>query len=126
VTHVVYQNIADMNEFVVIDGTTLEVTKTVKTPEITGNHPLQYDPQTKHVIVGGQNGLSAYDAETGKLVGTAKVQARIDQCTLEPSSQLIACAGSGEHATAIDPTTGHAFVVWAQPDGDFVQAYSTK
>ncbi len=150
-THVVYQNIADMNEFVVIDGTTLEVTKTVKTPEITGNHPLQYDPQTKHVIVGGQNGLlSAYDAQTGKLVGTAKVQARIDQCTLEPSSQLIACAGSGEltllhdeaagaptmigrtaiaksaHTTAIDPTTGHAFVVWAQPDGDFVQAYSTK
>ena len=36
------------------------------------------------------------------------------------------CDGSGEHTTAIDPTTGHAFVVWAQPDGDFVQAYSTK
>jgi len=146
-SHDVYQNIANLNEFVIIDGTTLEVKKTVATPDITGNHPLQYDADLGHVLVGGQNGvIAAYDRD-GKLVGKTTVQDRIDQCSLDRKTHLIACAGSGmltilrdigtgapaivaqtavakgAHTVGIDEKSGEAWIAWAQPDGDFVQAF---
>jgi hypothetical protein len=40
-THEVYQNIADLSEIAVIDPTKLQVTRTIPTPVITNNHPLQ-------------------------------------------------------------------------------------
>jgi DNA-binding beta-propeller fold protein YncE len=149
-THEVYQNISDLGEVVVIDGSTLKVTKTIPTPELKNNHPLQYDPGLHEVLVGGTNGmLSAYDP-SGKLLGSVPMQARVDQCSLDATSHLIACAGNqmvsvfravaggapvavatgpvarGVHTTAIDPTTGNVFVVWAEAGGDFVQAFSAK
>ena len=149
-THALYQNIADLSEVVVIDPQTLKVTKTIATPEIKGNHPLQYDPASGHLLVGGQNGvLAAYDT-SGKLVGKTQIQPRVDQCTLDRPSHLIACAGSGmltvlrdnpkgaptivaqavvppeTHTTAIDGKNGAVWVVWPQADGDFVQSFSVK
>ncbi len=146
-SHDVYQNIANLNEFVVIDGTTLKAKKTVATPDIKGNHPLQYDADLGHVLVGGQNGvISAYDRE-GTLVGKTTVQDRIDQCSLDQKTHLFACAGSGmltvlrdnakgaptivaqtavskgAHTVGMDEKSGEAWIVWAQPDGDFVQAF---
>jgi len=146
-THAVYQNIADSSEFVVVDPTALRVIKTVATPEIKGNHPLQYDPAYGHVLVGGQNGILAAYGTNGKLVGSAQIQPRVDQCSLDPSSHLIACAGSSlltvlrdepsgpkivaqtaipreAHTTAIDAKTGHVWIVWSQEDGDFAQSFS--
>jgi len=145
-THDVYQNISDLSEVVVVDGSTFTVKRTIPTPQIVANHPLQYDAALGHVLVGGQNGmLAAYD-RSGKLIGTAAIQARVDQCGLDQTSHEIACAGSGEitvlrdnpgrgptivargpaargaHTLAIDPKTGNVWVVWAQADGDFVQA----
>ncbi len=149
-THEVYQNIANLGEFVVIDPTSLKVTRTVVTPEIKGNHPLQYDPDYDHVIVGGQNGTLAVYTPDGKLVGKTAIQARVDQCTLDRTSHEIACAGSGAitllrdepagaptilsqakvdpgvHTTAIDPQTKKIWFVWASPTGDFVQALEAK
>ena len=148
-THDVYQNIANLNEFVVIDGTTLKVKKTIATPEITGNHPLQYDAALGHVLVGGTNGTLAAYAPGGALVGKTAIQDRVDQCSLDQASHLIACAGSGmlsvlrdeasaaptlvsqtpiskgAHTVGIDGKTGAVWVVWAQPDGDFVQGFKT-
>jgi YVTN family beta-propeller protein len=145
-THNVYQNISDKSEFVVIDGTTLTVTKVIATPEITGNHPLQYDNAYGHVLVGGQNGMIAAYSKDGKLLGTVAIQTRVDQCSLDQATHLMACAGSGQisvvrdnpngaptlvaqdkaangaHTLGIDSKTGNIWVVWAQPDGDFVQA----
>ncbi len=147
-THDVYQNISDLGEFVVVDGTTLEVKKTVATaPDVTRNHPLQYDPAYRQIVVGGKNGaLAVYDRD-GKLVGKTAIQAGVDQCTLDPGSHAIACAGSGQitllrdqpggapqtigqakaspeaHTVGIDAKTGNVWVVWAENGaGDFVQA----
>ncbi len=149
-THEVYQNIANLNEFVVIDPESMKVKRTVVTPEIKGNHPLQYDPQYDHVLVGGQNGTLAAYTPDGKLVGKTSIQARVDQCTLDRSSHEIACAGSGEitllrdqpnagptlvarakvdpevHTVAIDPATKRMWFVWAAAKGDFVQALQSK
>jgi len=149
-THEVYQNISDLSEFVVIDPATLKVTKTFGTPEIKGNHPLQYDPAYGHVLIGGQNGILAVYDTSGKLVGQTKIQPRVDQCTLDRDSHLIACAGSGTltvlhdtaggapalvaqtdvpreaHTTAIDAKTGHVWIVWSQENGDFTQSFSVK
>lgn len=149
-THDVYQNIADSAEYVVVDGTTLKVSKTVSTPEITGNHPLQYDSARGHVLVGGQNGvLAAYD-KAGKLVGKTTLQARVDQCSLDQTSHLIACAGSGMvsllrdlpagapaliaqaptargvHTVGIDSGGNTLWLVWAEPQGDLVQRFRLR
>jgi DNA-binding beta-propeller fold protein YncE len=148
-THVVFQNIANLSEFVVIDPVALKVVKTVPTPEIRANHPLQYDAAYQHVLVGGQNGtLAVYDT-AGKLVGKGSIQAKVDQCSLDQRTHEIACAGSGmltvlrdnpsgdptilaqtsvspeAHTVAIDPVLGRAWIVWADPaGGDFVQSFS--
>ncbi|HEY0798268.1 MAG TPA: hypothetical protein VGD50_03905 [Candidatus Baltobacteraceae bacterium] len=148
VDHDLYQNIADLSEYVEIDRDSLKVKKTVPTPELTSNHPLQYDSTYKHVLVAGKNGvLSTYD-DHGKLLSQTPVQADIDQCSLDHASHILACAGGGKltatlanpdgtatplgaadvpkgvHTVGIDSKTGNLWVVWAAHDGDFVQAYS--
>ena len=149
-THDVYQNIADLSEFVVVDGKSLTVKKTVPTPDIKANHPLQFDPAYGHVLVGGQNGVLAAYGEDGTLIGKTAIQARVDQCGLDQKSHLIACAGSktltllrdnatgapsvigtvavpaGAHTVAIDSATGTVWIVWAETGGDFVQSFTVK
>jgi len=146
-THDVYQNIADSSEYVVIDATTLKVKKTVATPDIKGNHPLQFDAALGHVIVGGQNGTIAVYDRAGTLVGKTAIQAKVDQCSLDQSTHLMACAGSGSvtvlrdnasgaptvvtqapvatgvHTVGMDEKTGAVWLVWAQANGDYVQAF---
>lgn len=149
-THDVFQNIADLGEYVVVDAKSLKVKQTVVTPEITGNHPLQYDAALRHVLVGGQNGtVAAYD-QRGKLVGKIAIQPRVDQCSLDQDTHLLACAGSGmvtvlrdnpngaptivaqstvpaeAHTIGFDTRTGQMWIVWAQADGDFIQAFKTS
>ena len=146
-THEVYQNITDLTEIAVIDPATLKVKRTFETPAIKGNHPLQYDAAYDHLLVGGQNGtIAAYDS-TGKLVGTVAIQNRVDQCSLDQATHQLACAGSGmltmvrdlpnaapvvvgstdvaegAHTVGYDTKSGNVWIVWAQPSGDFVQAY---
>jgi hypothetical protein len=146
-THEVYQNVEDLSEVAVVDGTNLAVVKTIPTPQIVGNHPLQYDPAYGHLLIGGQNGTIAAYTKMGSLVGTVAIQPRVDQCTLDRSSHLMACAGSGmltllrdnpsgaptvvaqtavepgAHTVGIDAKTGNVWIVWASPAGDFVQAF---
>jgi outer membrane protein assembly factor BamB len=149
-THEVYQNISDLSEFVIVDGSSLKVTKTIPTPEIKGNHPLQYDPAYGHILVGGQNGFIAVYERTGKFIGKTPIQDRVDQCNLDPASHRMACAGSGmitvvldkpaaapevvargpaargAHTLAIDPKTGDVWAVWAEPSGDFIQNFRVQ
>jgi DNA-binding beta-propeller fold protein YncE len=146
-THDVYQNISDLSEFVVIDANSLAVKKTIPTPEIKANHPLQFDPAYGHVLVGGQNGLLAAYDQNGALVGKTAIQPRVDQCSLDRTSHTIACAGSklltllrdnptgapsvigsvavaaGAHTVGIDSATGTIWIVWAESGGDFVQSF---
>lgn len=145
-THDVYQNISDRSEIVVIDAATLRATRTIPTPEIVGNHPLQYDPELRQIVVAGTNGvMSAYDP-TGKRIGSLAVP-RFDQCSLDRNRHILACAGSGGitrirlrrraapelldttpihagiHTVGVDSASGAVFAVWSNPDGsgDFVQ-----
>lgn len=145
-THIVYQNIATNSEIAVIDPATLKVTRTIATPEITNNHPLQFDEANDTLIVGGGGHLSVYTL-AGKLVGTTSFP-RIDQCTLDQQRQVLACAGGGGvwlytipksgapqqignvsinrgvHTVGIDEQTGRAWAVWGTPQGDFVQGFT--
>jgi DNA-binding beta-propeller fold protein YncE len=143
-----YQNISDLGEVVVIDIATDKIVRTFATPELTGNHPLQYDPAFNHILVGGKNGvISTYDTN-GNLVGHTAVQPDIDQCNLDQTHHLMACAGNsqitllrdnaegpasivgkidvakGMHTVAIDPKSGDIFGVWAAADGDWVQKFT--
>jgi DNA-binding beta-propeller fold protein YncE len=148
-THDVYQNIDDLSEIAVIDPVSLTVKRTIPTPEIQNNHPLQYDPDFRQIVVGGTNGvMSAYTRE-GKKIGSLTVP-RFDQCTLDRTQHIMACAGGGGitriqlkadatpeiidttplnatvHTTAIDPATHAVFTVWSNRDGsgDFVQKFT--
>jgi DNA-binding beta-propeller fold protein YncE len=92
-THAVYQNIADKSEVAVIDPEKLAVGAIVPTPELTSNHPLQYDAGLKQIVVGGANGvLSVYDP-SGKKLFQASLPPHVDQCDLDQSTHLLACAG---------------------------------
>ncbi|MBD5632929.1 MAG: YncE family protein [Candidatus Eremiobacteraeota bacterium] len=149
-THAVYQNISDLSEFVVIDGTRLVVSKTVPTPDIAHNHPLQFDPDFGHVLVGGQNGVLAAYGTNGALIGKTPIQAKVDQCSLDRASHELACAGSGTltllrdnavgaptviataavpagaHTVGIDTKTGTVWIVWSEAAGDFAQSFRVQ
>lgn len=134
-THDVYQNIATDNEIAVIDPHTLKVKKIIPTPQITNNHPLQYDARDHVLIDGGENNvLAVYDLR-GKLLYQTANPEHVDQCAWDDVHGWIACAGGGitlfsfdgksapvllddqkvakgVHNTAIDPRTGTIWVVW--------------
>lgn len=151
-THEIYQNIDNLSEVAVIDPATLTVKRTFPTPELKNNHPLQYDPEFHQIVTGGTSGtsgmLSAYTRD-GKKIGSVAVP-RFDQCSLDPTQHVLACAGGGGitriqlkadaapvildsltvnpgvHTTAIDPSTHAVFTVWSNRDGsgDFVQKFT--
>jgi hypothetical protein len=146
-THQIYQNLADMNEIAVIDPHTLTMWRTIPTPEIQDNHALQFDaPFNQLWAVGENNQLSIY-SDAGKLVQTMAFPTRVDQCSLDPTRQLFACAGDGlltlvqydgkhtpsiigqayvpasVHTLAIDPKTGWIWIVWGDAKGAFVQPF---
>jgi DNA-binding beta-propeller fold protein YncE len=147
-THEIYQNISDLAEVAVIDPATLAVKRTFATPELTGNHPLQFDAEYGQIAVGGTNGvMSVYTTQGAKIAQIAVP--RFDQCTLDPGQHMLACAGSGGvtriqlhrgtapavvdtttidpgvHTTTIDPVNHRVWAVWAKRDGsgDFVQGF---
>lgn len=142
-----YQNIPDHDEYVVIDTHTLKVTSVVHTPELTDDHPLQFDAQLREIVDGGKNGIvSVYSADGSKL-SQASMPKGVDQCTLDQSSGDLACAGDQKlwvmaitsgaapkmlgvldtghdvHTVAIDPKTHLLWTAWAGKSGDFVQAF---
>lgn len=145
-THKIYQNIANLNEFVIIDPNSLTVVKTVKTPLIANNHPLNIDTVFDHVYVAGRNGLLlTYDMD-GKLLWQTKFTGRFDQCANDSQRHMLYCAGAGGvtafrdsggnvsvvavkaidpdvHTVGVDTKTGTFWTVWAAKAGDFVQGF---
>jgi hypothetical protein len=128
------------------------VKRTIPTPEIKANHPLQYDPAFHQLDVGvtsGTTGIMSTYTRDGQKIGSITVP-RFDQCNLDLTQHILACAGgggitriqlkngaapeiidttpvnAGVHTTAIDPTTHAVFTVWSNRDGsgDFVQKFT--
>lgn len=146
-THDVYQNIASDSEIAVIDPAKLEVTRTIKTPEIANNHPLQLDSATDSLFVAGENGKMSVYSTAGKQLATAAYPGgRVDQCDFDAHSRMMACFGGGitlfsfdgvhapvllsqvtlakgVHTGAIDPKTGNIWTVWSDSAGAHVQAF---
>lgn len=145
-THKIYQNIDNLNEFVIIDPKSLVVVKAVPTPGIEHNHPLQLDAALGHVYVSGRGGLlMTYDL-SGTLLWTTKIDNFYDQCNLDPARHNLACAGHGRvnifhdsgssvdlvatqqivngvYTVGVDSQTGNFWTVWATPAGDFIQGF---
>lgn len=150
-THDVYQNIDNLGEVAVIGAAPMKVTRTFATPEIQKNHPLQYDGQNHILLVGGKNGTLAAYTTQGKLLGKVAIQPSVDQCSYDPTTRRIACAGSSKvvvasvsskgelkviasmnvaedvHTLAFDPKTGNIWIVWADDKGgEYVQGLALK
>ena len=147
-THDVYQSIDDLAEIAVIDSVSMSVKRTIPTPELKHDHPLQYDAEYDQIVIAGGGVMSAY-APTGAKLGQLAV-GRFDQCDLDPTQHVLACAGdggvtrftlhpggaptlldtvavsAGVHTTAIDPKTHAVFAVWGDRDGkgDFLQKFN--
>jgi outer membrane protein assembly factor BamB len=153
-THTVYQNIATDGEIAVVDPTTLAVSRTIPTPGVTNNHPLQYDAAGDRLMVGGDGTISVYTA-AGKHLSSITGMPRIDQCDFDPTRALLACGGGskitvlhenadgtmtqvasadvapGVHTLAIDQKTGTIWAVWGTRGapagtGSFVQGFALK
>lgn len=134
-THDVYQNIDDLAEVAVIDPHRLAVTRTFATPQLTHNHPLQYDP-AYHILIVGGNGVVASYRVTGDALDRVAT-GRFDQCDLDGVAHVVVCAGDGGitriafspdgtlrvldttavapglHTLAVDPVTHAVFAVWS-------------
>ncbi len=152
-THEIYQNIDSESEIAVIDGKRMQLTRLIPTPEIKHNHPLQYDAPFNMLLVAGSNNKMSGYSTAGKLLWTIDYPSRVDQCDLDASRQLMACAGNGitllkinqngpatilgtlsmtpgPHTVAIDPKTGDIWAVWGTrgnattPATAFVQRFS--
>jgi DNA-binding beta-propeller fold protein YncE len=147
-THALYQNLNAGNAVAVIDPTTLKVTHVIKTPQLVSNHPLVFSPQLHQLVVGGKNGLLSAYTPSGEHIGDVKVQPDIDQCSLGAGGDEVACAGKGVvsivklapgaapkviatldtkhdvHTIGIDEAHGKAWIVYASPAGDFIEALS--
>ncbi|HEY6450705.1 MAG TPA: hypothetical protein VIX60_08510 [Candidatus Cybelea sp.] len=138
-THDVYQNISSddpaVSRIVVIDATSLRVVRSIPTPSLASNHPLQYDAEDRALFVAGENRVLAVYDRAGNLLHKVTYPGRVDQCSWEPSRRWLACAGGGitlysfdgssdpklletlpiaqgVHTTAIDPSTGTIWTVW--------------
>jgi DNA-binding beta-propeller fold protein YncE len=143
-THVVYQNIATNSEIAVIDPHMLKVVRTIATPELTNNHPLQFDEASNTLLVGGGGKLSTYTTG-GKRLATTPLP-RVDQCSPAQHRRGLACAGTSlyvykisaagapvlaasrvisrrMHNVAIDEKTGRMWITWGTDKIDFVQAF---
>lgn len=139
-THDVYQNIADespaVSQIAIVDPTSLSVTRTIPTPFLTSDHPLQYDAEDHALFVAGENGTLAVFDRSGTLLHRVAYPGRVDQCSWDPSRRWLACAGAeitlysydgksepkllgtravapGLHTAAIDPQTGMIWAVWS-------------
>jgi len=146
-THEVYQNIADASEIAVIDPTTLTVKRTIATPELQNNHPLQFDSGFDALWVMGENNKLSLYSTTGKLLYTINFPTNVDQCSLDESRHFFACGAGGQltlvkyggkaapsivaqtsipkgvHTLAIDPASGKIWIVWNSTTGAFVQPF---
>ncbi len=114
-THEIYQNIANLSEVAVVDPKTLTVSRTFATPELTSNHPLQYDAVYGQILVGGTNGKLSVYSTAGKLLSTVDVPERVDQCSLNATTHVLACAGGAKLTLIATDAAGHATVL-AQAD----------
>ena len=71
-THDVYQNISSddpaVSRIVVIDATSLRVVRSIPTPSLASNHPLQYDADDHALFVAGENRVLAVYDRAGNLL----------------------------------------------------------
>lgn len=138
-THEVYQNITSVDpkvsQIVAIDPTSLKIVRSIPTPALQSNHPLQYDARDRALIVVGENNILAVYDRSGKLLHQVSYPGKVDQCSWDDSRGWLACAGGGVtlysydgtsdpkllgtlavapglHTNAIDPSTGTIWAVW--------------
>jgi DNA-binding beta-propeller fold protein YncE len=148
-THDVYQNIASDSEIAVVDHEKLAVSRTIKTPELTNNHPLQFDAAHNTLVAAGENSKMSVYSTAGKQVATGAYPGRVDQCDFDQKNGRLACFGSGitlfaydgtklpvqlgtlavsprMHTGAIDPVTGRIWAVWSDDKGAHIGSYEYK
>jgi len=154
-THDVYQNISDkdpkLSQIAVIDSKTLKIKRSIPTPMLSMNHPLQYDAEDHALLVAGENNVLAVYGRDGKLLQKADFPGHVDQCSWEPTRRWLACAGggirlfsfdgtsapkllgsldvaTGVHTIGIDAKTGNIWVVWGDQTlgSASVQAFTYK
>ena len=149
-THEIYQNIASDSEIAVIDPKTMTVGRMIPTPDLTNNHPLQFDQANRQLMAAGENNVLSVYTTYGKRVSTVAMPGRVDQCDLDQQRQLLACAanssialfsivpnaapklvaqlpvGSRMHTLAVDPKNGRIWAVWGTPSGDFIQGFTYR
>jgi DNA-binding beta-propeller fold protein YncE len=154
-THDIYQNISDkdpkVSQIAVIDAKTLKVKRSIPTPILSMDHPLQYDAEDHQLLVVGENNVLAVYSRAGKLLHKVAFPGHVDQCSWEPTRRWLACAGGGirlfsydgtsdpkllgsvdvapgVHTLGIDAKTGNIWVVWGDrtTGSASVQAFTYK
>lgn len=151
-THDVYQNMADPAEVAVIDPNALSVRSEIKTPELSSNHVVEFDPAFGQIVTAAANGAMSVFDRAGHKMAQINVPKGIDQCDFDAELHRLACAhdgtltlieltknaaprivgeafvAAGVHTVAVDAKTHDAWVAWKNFEGigDFVQRFSVK
>jgi YVTN family beta-propeller protein len=91
----IYDNLEDKNEVVVIDSRTLKIT--ARWPVAPAGQPVSIamDRQTRRLFIGARNPsvFVVMDADTGKIIGSpTPIGARVDTSVYDPQTGLAACS----------------------------------
>ncbi len=107
----IYLNIKNLNEVAVIDTRTNTVAARWPTAPATGPHGLVFDAAAGRIYVSGDNGtLVALDLKTGKVIGSARITAKVDQIAFDAGTRRIFCAGPNDLSVVKATATGVEFV----------------
>ena len=102
----IYLNNKAHHEVEVIDTKSHTVIAHWPTAPVTGPHGLVLDAAAGRIYVSGDNSrLVAMDLETGRVVGSAPITAKVDQIAFDAGTGLIFCAGPG-HLSVVKATAG--------------------
>jgi YVTN family beta-propeller protein len=93
----IYLNIKTKDLVVVIDPAANVVISQWSTKPASQPHGLAFDAMLHRIYSAGGNGkLVALDSQTGKLVASVDIAAKVDQIALDPAGGVLYCAGAGK------------------------------
>jgi DNA-binding beta-propeller fold protein YncE len=91
----IYLNLKTVDKVAVIDPATDKVVSLWPTGPATQPHGLALDAEHHRIFTAGGNGkLAVIDTNTGQLVTSVNIAAKVDQIAFDPVAQLVYCAGA--------------------------------
>lgn len=146
-TDKIFQNLKDKDSVIMINPDSYKIEGTWSTAPATSPHGLAVDQKRGRVFSAGGNGkLVAIEINSGKIVGTADIEPKVDQISYDPETEIVYCATKGfisivkvsdsgltslgkvpspqgAHTIAVDGVTHNVWVSYADSKKSYLQKF---